>query len=347
MTSTYAQLLKMKKILAEKGELAKKNTLQEMLVRFKDNSQISQAIRYFFNGALRRSLPVFPALMSISCEAVGGKSETVVAFSEAIILLTGAADLHDDVIDQSLCKNSKKTVLGKFGSNITILAGDAMLIEGIVKLSKEAQLIDKKQGEAVVELVTSAIFEISKAETLEHKLRSKGFNIRPSEYQKIIKQKAVVPELAMRIGATLGNGESESIEIFGRFGKSYGYLTTVLDEFIDVLDCNELTNRLKNEIPPLPIVYLLRNLKNRQTIMQLLRADLSNENTHQQLINSVKNSVEVQRFLKTLNLLINGDLQKMKEITEGKIQEELETLLLAPLAYLADLYPLVPTSTSN
>jgi geranylgeranyl pyrophosphate synthase len=339
MSSNQALLSRLKKIIIVKGESAQKNARQEMLVKYKDDSQISQAIRYFSNGGLKRSLPVFPAMISISCEAVGGKSETAVAFGEAIVFITGAADLHDDVIDQSFCKGPNKTVLGKFGPDISILAGDTMLIEGITKLHKQAELIDKKRGNAVVDLVTSAVFEISKAETLELRLRSKGFNIRPSEYQEIIKQKAVVPELAMRIGAILGKGELESIDTLGQIGRTYGYLTTVLDEFIDVLDYDELTNRLKSECPPLPLVYVLGNRKNREAVMPLLSTNFFGENSHQKVIDSVKNSVEVQNFKKALISSIYVDLQKMKEITKGKILEELETLLLAPLTYLTDLFP--------
>ena len=340
MTLNAALLLKMNKILAERGETAKENVREYISRNFKDNSQISLALRYFSDGALKRSLPVFPTLIAISCEAAGGVSEETVAFGEAIVLLTGAADLHDDVIDQSILKGPNKTVFGKFGSNVAILAGDVLLVEGIAKLWKQAKLIDKKRGEAVVAAVTSAVFEISKAETEEFKLRTQGFNIKPDDYQRIIRQKATVPELAMKIGAILGNGDLENINSLSQFGRTCGYVTSVVKEFVDVLDCAELTNRFRNECPPLPIIYLLQDRKFEQKLKAFQQTGFLNEKTHQKLIDVVKNSIAIQKIHENLVSSVDVELQKMKRIAQGKTLEDLETLLLAPLSYLDDLFPL-------
>src|SRR5665647_614070 len=126
MPSNSALISKMKKILLQKSQPSQENARRSILHNFKDNSQVSQALRYFSNGALKRCLPVFPAIMSISWEAAGGINQDISAFGEAIVLLTGAADLHDDVIDKSILKGSNETVFGKFGLNVAILAGDIL-----------------------------------------------------------------------------------------------------------------------------------------------------------------------------------------------------------------------------
>ena len=346
MTPSPALSLKMKEILVEKGEPAKKNARQYIIDNFKDNSQISRALRYFSTGALKRSFPVFPAMIAISCEATGAIGEETVAFGEAIVLLTGAADLHDDVIDESCLKGRNKTVFGKFGSNVAILAGDVLLVEGITKLCRQAKMIDKKRGEAVIDAVTSAIFEISKAETEEFNLRNKGFNIKPADYQRILRQKATVPELAMRIGAILGKGDLDTISSLSQFGRTCGYVTSLVEEFVDVLDYIELVNRFRSKCPPLPIVYLLQNQKSEQQLKPFLQTGFLNEETHQKLIGIVKNSIALQKIQEKLVSSVNIELQKMKRIAQGKTLEELETLLLAPLSYLADLFPLKPTGSS-
>ena len=347
MTSNPNLSLKMKQILFEKGEPAKKNARQYILDNFRDDSEISRALRYFSTGALKRSFPVFPAMIAVSCDATGAVGEETASFGEAIVLLTGAADLHDDVIDQSFLKGPNKTVFGKFGSNIAILAGDVLLVEGMTILFSQAKLIDKKRGEAVVDAVKSAIFEISKAETEEFNLRNKGFNIKPADYQKILRQKATVPELAMKIGAILGNGDLNTINSLSQFGRTCGYVTSVVEEFIDVLDYSESVNRFRSKCPPLPIVYLLQNQESEQELKPFLQTGFLNEETHQQLIDIVKNSITLRKIQENLFSSINVELQEMKRITQGEIYEELETLLLAPLAYLADLFPLLPTGSSK
>ena len=84
-----------------------KNARKKMLLNFKDDSYTSQALRYFSKVTLHNALPVFPALISMSCEAVGGDTEKTTPFGEAIVLISAAADLHDDVIDQSFVKGTK------------------------------------------------------------------------------------------------------------------------------------------------------------------------------------------------------------------------------------------------
>jgi geranylgeranyl pyrophosphate synthase len=64
----------------------------------------------------------------------------------AIIMFTGAFDIHDDIIDKSVEKRRIPTVYGKFGSEIALLLGNAFLIKGftlftdsVIKLPKEKQ----------------------------------------------------------------------------------------------------------------------------------------------------------------------------------------------------------------
>ena len=63
----------------------------------------------------------------------------------------------------------------------------------------------------------------------------------------MIKMKSVVSETTMKIGATLGNGTSEEIEVLGHYGKTLGILFTLRDEFIDTYELDELKNRYPKE----------------------------------------------------------------------------------------------------
>ena len=83
--------------------------------------------------------------MSLAYEAVGDNPKKTIPFSEAIVLVTGAADLHDDVIDKTFQKGANLTVLGKFGAPVAILAGDVLLSQGMSQLSRSlAELRLKK-----------------------------------------------------------------------------------------------------------------------------------------------------------------------------------------------------------
>ena len=330
--------MEIKRAFKQKGGPAMKNARKTMFRSYKDSSLSSQALRYFAKVTLHNSLPVFPALISISCEAVGGSAEKTTSFGEAIVLISSGADLHDDVIDQSSIKGSKPTVLGKFNAATAILAGDILLVQGIKQLIDSSDLIPKEQAKKILELVSDAVVEICTAESLEIQLHNR-LDLTPTKYHEVIRLKAVVPEVAMKIGALIGNGNLKDVESLGQFGRIYGVNSIILEEFADLFDIEELKNRLKNEVPPLPIIYCLQNPEMKANLIPLLDVDLMDENSHKKIIKTVLKSTEIQVLEK---LLVSNAMSQQKHLSKKineKIREELMNLLLVPLNYFEILVP--------
>jgi len=76
---------------------------------------------------------VRPSLLSLACEAVGGDPKATVQIGESLILLSGAFDVHDDIIDKTMARG-EETVVGKFGNDIALLVGDALIFKGLAEL---------------------------------------------------------------------------------------------------------------------------------------------------------------------------------------------------------------------
>jgi geranylgeranyl pyrophosphate synthase len=330
--SQNSTLTDIRRLLKQKGGPAMKNARKTILCTFKDDTYSSQALRYFSKVTLHNALPVFPALISISCEAVGGDAEKTTLFGEAIVLISAAADLHDDVIDQSLVKGSKQTVLGKFNAATAILAGDILLAQGFRQLTEAAESITKSDSKKIIKLVSEAILEICTAESLENQLRNKN-DLKPEEYLEVIRLKAVVPEMSMRIGAILGNASAEQTYSLGTFGRIYGINSLIIEEFTDLLNIEEVKNRLENECPPLPMIYALQNEQIKTKLIPLLSYNL-NKDSHKKILEIVLDSKQTQALG---NYLVNSAREEVKQLTkiikENK-REELENLLLVPLKYI-------------
>jgi geranylgeranyl pyrophosphate synthase len=330
--SQNSTLTDIRRIFKQKGGPAMKNARKTILCNFKDDTYSSQALRYFSKVTLQNALPVFPALISIACEAIGRDGEKTTPFGEAIVLISAAADLHDDVIDHSLVKGSKETVLGKFNAATTILAGDILLAQGFLQLTEAAESIPKTDSMKIMKLVSEAIFEICAAEALESKLRNNS-GLMPDQFLEVIRLKAVVPELSMKIGAILGDASSEQVNSLGSFGRTYGVNSLIIEEFADLTNIEEVRNRLKNECFPLPIIYALQNEQIRTNLLPILCSNLS-EVTHNSIMEIVLDSKEIQVLG---NLLVNNARNEVKHLTKsikGKIREELGNLLLVPLKYI-------------
>ena len=320
----------------KRGNTALEKARELILLNCKDNTDLSQALRHFSKVTLQNALPVFPALISLACEAVGGNPKKTTPFAEAIVLITGAADLHDDVIDKTFRKGANLTVLGKFGAPAAILAGEILLSQGMIQLCTESSRIKTEKGDLITNLLMEAILEICAAEAFEAQLVKRRLHLSPNKYFLVIRHKAVVPELAMKIGAIIGNGSQRNIKFLGQVGRTFGIVSIIVEEFTDILDKNELRNRIENGYPPLPLIYALQATKTKKVLLPLL-SNLSDKEAHNRVIETVFSCSEVQDFIKkNLTLSINRELLKIRKSTIWKTEGEIETLLLSLLDYLND-----------
>jgi geranylgeranyl pyrophosphate synthase len=323
-----------KKVFKLNGQKALEKATESLQEITNDNSQTSQALTYFSEKALQKALPIFPALITMSCKAIGGDTAKTVPIGEAIIFISAAADLHDDVIDQSMSKGEKQTVLGKFGVPISILSGDILIAKGYEKLNNATKTLPAEQTNKIFRLVSDAIVEICNAEAIETRL-SRRLDLTPEAYFEIIKRKAVVPELAMQLGAIIGGGSASEIEALGQFGRAYGVISIIIEDLADLLNLEEMKNRLINECPPLPLIYSLQNSKLKQELMPLLSSPL-NPKSHRRIVEIVLNSEEMQTLHQYLMKETNDGIKGLPQKIDEKIREELTNLLLAPLDCFED-----------
>ena len=123
------QVLKLLQERGKKGlELARKTISDEKI----ESKEAREALDYFMNEYWHDVTR--PALLSLVCEAVGGDPDITTPIAISMSLISGGIDIHDDIIDQSENKGDRPTVFGKFGKDIALLVGDALLFKGFTVL---------------------------------------------------------------------------------------------------------------------------------------------------------------------------------------------------------------------
>jgi geranylgeranyl pyrophosphate synthase len=301
-------MAQVKAILKERGqkaiELAKVTMIQEPI----EFEPLREAMRYFMEEVWYDAS--HPTLLSLACEAVGGNPDSTTRVGAAVVLLAGGADVHDDIIDQSISKDSTETVFGKFGEDTAVLIGDALLFRGLLMLHEACESLQKEQKQEILRLAKDAFFKIGNAEAQEASLRGK-LELSPDEYLNIIKMKISVAEASARMGAVLGKGTKEEIESLGHYGKTLGLLMTLRDEFIDVFEVDELTNRFKNECLPLPLLYAFQDPCIKKEIVQLLEREITKVEMDR-ILDLVINSPEVRKLGKKMHLLVKETIQNLQ-----------------------------------
>ncbi|MCW4025690.1 MAG: polyprenyl synthetase family protein [Candidatus Bathyarchaeota archaeon] len=310
MATDKKLVLQTRDLLFERGQKGVDKARQLMMQEKIPYAPLKVAIDYFMDSWKD---VVHPALLSLACEAVGKNPETTVDVAAAFVLLAGGADLHDDIIDESESKDSEPTVFGKFGRAFTVLAGDALLFKGIYTLHEACSVLPEAKKEQILDLTKQAFFGISSAEAKETTLREK-LDV-SEEYLEMIKMKSAVSEATMKIGAILGDGSAEEVKLMGDFGKNFGVLFTLRDEFIDILDFKELETRCKKECWPLPIQLALKDSSKQMDISRVIgRVPLTKDDAEQlfDMVIDLKENVKLKNEMHAIVKRTNNEIKLAK-----------------------------------
>ena len=314
MTSEKKIWDQIKVLLKERGSDSLRRAREVMLEESIEYKPLAEVLRYFMEEFWFDAL--HPTLISLSCEAVGGSHEQTIDLGAAIVLLAGAADIHDDIIDQSEIKEPKMTVFGKFGADLAILAGDALLLKGLYLLQESCENLDKKRKQEIFDAIKHTFFQMSAGVARETELRGKK-DLAGVDFIEIIKQKVSTAESTMKIGAILGMGSKNEIEILGNFGLTYGVLLSLRDEFIDIYEIDELKNRIMNESLPFPVLLALQDERIRKRLCDLIENDLTEEKI-EEILELVIESKNCSDLVLQMKVMINREIDALSKLGRNK-----------------------------
>ena len=92
-------------------------------------------IIYSMSGGGKRLRPV---LLLITAEAFGGSVEEAMPAAMAVEIFHNFTLLHDDIMDNADVRRGKPSVFARWGGNVALLSGDAMLITAYKYLARVA-----------------------------------------------------------------------------------------------------------------------------------------------------------------------------------------------------------------
>ena len=252
------------------------------------------------------------ALMIMSCRAVGGDPSHVVPAAKALVLSGGAFGLHDDIVDSSYIRTDKhaRTTLGLFGKDVTLLVGDALLIEGMSHLYELNDFLPKEKVAEVVMTIKNGLYELGSGEVEELKL-VRNLEVTPQKYLKIVRMKAGDVESYTRIGAMIGGGTKEETDALGLFGRYLGMVAILRDDIEDTFnDRSELSSRITKESLPLPIVYSLNDLLCKKKIQAMI--NIYNEKDLDDLLALIEKNEGFEKTKLKIEQFINGSKLSLK-----------------------------------
>jgi heptaprenyl diphosphate synthase len=303
-------------------EMAKQAILEEKI----ESKEIEKAFNYFATEYWRDLAR--PTLLSLCCEAVGGNPQATFSVAISTSLISGGVDIHDDIIDLSEVKNARPTVYGKFGKDIALLVGDALMFKGLALLNGLNKEIGKEKIAVISKVLKSMFFELGDAEAMELRFR-KQFDVSTSEYLAVVRRKAADVEAHTCIGVILGNGTEEETEILSKYGRNLGMLLILVDDNADMIHPEELLHRIRKEHLPFPMLCALEDPKVKPYVISLLKKERLKKVDAEKLFKVVYDSGGFNRVEKIMENLVGEGIFGLEKLRFCK--KELEFLLKATL----------------
>ena len=197
---------------------------------------IHEAMRYSLLAGGKRLRPV---LVMAAAEAVGGNRHSILPFAIAAELIHTYTLIHDDLpaLDNDDLRRGKPTNHKVFGEAVAILAGDALLTQAFIIMTRAVGM------ETVPpELILRATHEMAGAlgstgmiggQVVD--LESEGKKINPEilEYIHIYKTGFLI-RACIRCGGILGQATEEQVSSLSRFGSHIGLAFQIIDDILDV-----------------------------------------------------------------------------------------------------------------
>ena len=222
---------------------------------------LAEVKNYWSSPKSRWSDLVRPALTSFCCEAVGGEPK---AADEAGLMFTLASSgfgIHDDLLDKSQIKHLRWTILGRHGSDISLLVGDLLIVKGWTMVHKMIGKHNPKKIERIIKEYGKFSIEVCEAELLETLCRRKP-ETDLDYYLKVIWKEMAETEACSKIGAIIGDGGTNEVKALAEFGRRLGFMSRLADEIKDCLNIEgDLAHRIMHESLPLPLLYAAKSSK--------------------------------------------------------------------------------------
>ena len=283
-------------------------------------------IIYSMSGGGKRLRPV---LLLITLEAFGGNIDEAMPAAMAVEIFHNFTLLHDDIMDNADVRRGKPSVYAKWGGNVALLSGDAMLITAYKHLTRISASVLPR----VMNIFSDMALEVCEGQQYDMDFESME-KVSVVDYMQMIERKtsALLSGSAM-IGATMAGASDDDVKKIYRFATELGLAFQLQDDVLDSYGDESLGKKIGGDILEGKQTFLMVQAMSRADAAQrevLRTTHLAEELTNEQKIAKVKalyDALDVKhiaeqqielRFERALNILdtLSVDSKRVAPLVE-------------------------------
>ena len=285
------------------------------------NPLIAEIHDYLFEVAGKR---LRPALL-LFCNRLFGQADGEAPFWAATIEMIHTASLvHDDIVDNSDRRRGRDSVHARWGPNVTVLLGDFLYIQSIVRTlaTRQDRLIDIMAG-VTAEMIEGELVEVSWAGR---------FQLPESVHLEILDRKtSSLFGGACRIGAVLGRAPSEEEVRVETFGRKLGLSFQIIDDWLDFAGDPDILGKpvlsdIREGRATLPLILALQRMDGggRKELLARIEEGIKDSSSASQVLDLVRRTGALEETMERAR----GYAQEATSILEGFPPSEARDALL-------------------
>ncbi len=184
-------------------------------------------LRYFLTIGGKRIRPI---LTLLGAQLFDVSIEKVMPQAIAIELFHNFTLIHDDIMDAAPLRRNQATVHEKWGQDIAILSGDALLIKAYHELGK----IDPNYLPKAFALFNKTAIQVCEGQQMDMDFEETQ-DVTIDDYIEMIRLKtSVLLGCALEIGAIVAEADDKDREALYNFGQHIGIAFQIQDDILDL-----------------------------------------------------------------------------------------------------------------
>ncbi len=304
---------------------------ESYLAQIKFPSEPVRLYSPFFYSLSGEGKRVRPLLLLLVANLFGDNTVKALPAAAAVEVFHNFTLLHDDIMDNADVRRGKPSVKAKWGENVAILSGDAMLISAYRML----EMLPREIQPELLKTFNETSLAVCEGQQYDMDYEERQV-VTVIDYMHMIELKtSVLLRGAATMGAIIGGAPAEDYEKLQRFATELGLAFQLQDDLLDSYGDESFGKKLGGDILEGKQSYLMVSAMSKATEPQreiLRKTHLDDSLTDEQKIAKVKALYEELDIPRTAEQQISIKFERALSMLERLSVDKSKTLQLAEFA---------------
>lgn len=289
------------------------NKVEKELIRVLkvDDPVLSQTCISLLQAGGKRMRPGFTLLAG---KFFDYSFEKLLPIAVALEIIHMATLVHDDVVDASLTRRGKPTLVASWGNEISVATGDYLLAKALEQIIK----IDDKNLSAIiakvcVDMCQGEIYQIKYSYDVKQNFKQYLYRIN--------RKTALLFSLCCKLGAMACNADKRGIWIMKTYGHCLGIAFQIVDDILDITADPKILGKpvgsdVRQGIITLPMIFALQDPNIAERLSKLLALDRKTEEQVQEAVDLIKQSDGIAKSNDIVQKYIKKGIKNLSELPD-------------------------------